>query len=198
MKQLLAGVVVGVIALAAVRFVFVPVERPTHYHANFAVFVEGRRLDLSGDRFMEELGACKVSGLVLPSSRAHLHNHNPDVVHVHHDGVTWGHLLANLGFGLGDRYLALSDGKILEEGNGKTLKFVLNGREQSSVANELIRSGDRLLISYGPESAAEVARSQFPAVASTAEEFNRKNDPAGCSGPGDPTLWDRVRHAFLG
>jgi hypothetical protein len=71
----------------------------------------------------------------------HLHNQNPNVVHVHHEGATWGHLLANLGFGLGDRYLVTDSGELFRDADGKTLQFVLNGRPELSVHNQLIRSG---------------------------------------------------------
>ena len=186
------------VGLATYRLAFVPVEEPTHYHANFALFVDGERVDLSGDEYMEEVGACKVSGTILPTGRAHLHGNNPDVAHVHHEGVTWGHLLANLGFGIGDSYLVLDGGRMYTAGAGPTLKFILNGQPQFSIRNELIRSGDRLLISYGPEKEAEALRIQFPTVASTAEEFNGRPDPAGCSGAHEVTFWERVRHAFAG
>lgn len=193
-----AGIVVGVLALAAARFLLVPVEQPPHYHANFAIFVDGRRINLSGNRYMEEVSACRVHGdHVLPTERVHLHNNNPDVVHVHHQGVTWGHFLANLGFDLGDRYLALED-SLYVQGQNKTLKLIRNGRPEYAVDNELIRSGDRLLISYGAESEQEVVRKQFPAVAANAEEYNSRADPAGCSGSQEPGMWDRVRRAFWG
>jgi hypothetical protein len=193
------GILVGVLAFAAARVALVAPEQPPHYHANFAIFMDGERVDLSGDRYMEEVSACRVSeGKILPQERAHLHNNVPDVAHVHHPGVTWGHLLANLGFGVGERYLSARGDELYVAGGGKTLKFILNGRPELSVRNRLIGSGDRLLISFGPESEAEVLRTQFPKVASSAEEFNRKPDPAGCSGAHELTLWERLRHAFAG
>jgi hypothetical protein len=194
----LSGVVGGVVLLAAFRFAWVPADEHTHYHANFAVFVDGQRLDLSGDEYMEEISACKVGETVQPTQRVHLHSNNPDVVHVHHEGVTWGHLFTNLGMGLGEEYLALDDGPVLTEGEGRTLKVVLNGQPQFAVDNQLIRSGDRLLVSYGPASEEEVVASQFPAVADNAEEYNQRQDPAACAGAHETTLWDRVRHAFAG
>lgn len=194
----LLGVLTGIVALAAFRVVFVDLEEPTHYHANFALFVAGERVDLSADEYMEDVATCAVGETVLPATRAHLHNNNPDVAHVHHEGVTWGHLLMNLGFGLGEEHLALDDGPVLTEGEGRTLKFILNGQPQYAVHNELIRSGDRLLISYGSESEQEVLRLQFPQVAANAEEFNHRPDPAGCSGAHEMTLWERIRHAFTG
>lgn len=195
---LLGGAILGVIALAAFRFAFAPPEEPTHYHANFALFANGERIDLSADEFMEDVATCAAGETVLPRARVHLHNNNPDVAHVHHEGATWGHLLMNLGFGLGDEYVVTDDGELYVDGEGRTMKFILNGRPQFSVRNELIQSGDRLLISYGLESEQEALRTQFPAVAANAEEFNRQQDPAGCSGAHEPTLWDRVLHAIAG
>ena len=194
----LLGVMLGILALATYRLARVPVEEPTHYHANFALFVTGERVDLSADEYMEDVATCTLGEVVFPAARAHLHNNNADVAHVHHEGVTWGHLLMNLGFGLGEEYLALDEGPVLTEGEGRTLKFILNGQAQYSVHDQLIRSGDRLLISYGPESEQEILRSQFPQVLATAEEFNQRPDPGGCSGAHEITLWDRIRHAFAG
>lgn len=179
LSAVLLGILVGILALVAFRFAFAAPEPPTHFHANWAVWVDGQRLDLTGDRFMEDVSACQIVGKVLPTQRVHLHNHDMAVVHVHQPGVTWGHLLANLGMGIGQRYLALADGTLRVDSAGRTLKVVPNGRPESVIDNQLIRSGDRLLISYGPESAAEVLRTQFPRVAANAEEFNRKPDPAG-------------------
>ncbi len=195
----LAGVLLGVLLLAAARFALVPAEHPPHYHANFAIFIGGERVDLSGDRYMEEIGACRVSnGLILPVERAHLHNNNADVAHVHDHGVTWGQLLSNLGWGLGQGYLATDNGRVLVNGEGETLKLVLNGRPEIAVDNQLIRSGDRLLISFGPETEAEVLRTQLPRVADDAEIFNQRQDPAGCSGSEPPSLSERIRAAFAG
>lgn len=195
---MLMGALLGVAGLAAFRFAFVPMEEPIHYHANFALFAGGERIDLSADEYMEDVARCALPGTVLPTDRVHLHNNDPDVAHVHHEGATWGHLLTNLGFGLGDEYLTTKSGVIHSEGGGRTMKFILNERPQFSVRNELIRSGDRLLISYGPESEDEVLRTQFSQVASNAEEFNQQMDPAGCSGAHEVTFWDRIRHAFAG
>lgn len=201
MKTLLAvalGVVVGILTLAAFRTVAAGPAEPTHYHANFALFVDGERVDLSADEYMEDVATCAHGGTVLPAARAHLHNNDPDVAHVHHEGVTWGHLLANLGYGLGADYLALHRGPVLTETGGSTLKFVLNGQPQLAVHDQLIQSGDRLLISYGPESEPEVLRAQFPRVAVNAEEFNQRPDPASCAGAHQAGLLERLRYAFVG
>ena len=193
------GAILGALAFFVLRLVLADPEAPPHYHANFAVVVDGRRVDLSGAKYSEEIASCRLAARALqPQERVHLHNRDPDLAHVHHEGVTWGHLFANLGFGLGASYLAIDDTRILTDGAGKTLKFVLNGRPEISVQNVLISSGDRLLVSYGTETTAEAIQRQFAAVASDASKFNQRKDPAGCSGSVEPTLWDRIRHAVAG
>jgi hypothetical protein len=196
---LVLGIVVGVVGLAGFRFATVHAPEPVHFHANFAVVVDGQRVDFSGDQFMEEIGACKAGHQMSPTERVHLHDNNQDVVHVHHDGVTWGHFFANLRGGLGDDYLRLPDGRLLVPGDGKTLKFILNGQGEYSVYNQPIRSTDRLLVSFGSETEREVVERQFPLVADNAAEYNQKPDPASCSGAAhEHGLWERVRHAFVG
>lgn len=192
------GILLGVAGLAAVRLAFVHPAEPTHFHANFALYVNGERVDLSGDEYMEDVTACTAGETVLPRARVHLHNNDPDVAHVHHEGVTWGHLFTNLGMGVGKTYVVTRAGAVLTAGGGRTLKFVLNGRPQLAIHNELIRRGDRLLVSYGGESEAVVLRDQFPRVASDAREFDARDDPAGCAGSHRMTPWERIRHAFVG
>lgn len=193
-----AGVLLGVLALGAVRLAFLPPEPVTHYHANWAVFVDGERLDLSGEKYMEDVVRCKADPTrVDPEDRVHMHNGNPDVVHVHDGGATWGHLLANLGFGVGDDYLVTDRGERYAAGEGSSLKFVLNGNVVPSIRNQVIGSEDRLLVSYGSELAEEVVRTQLPRVASNAGEYNLKPDPAGCSGQhAEHTFGERLRRAF--
>lgn len=190
------GLVAGALALGLVRLAFLPEPEVVHHHANWAVFVDGARLDLSGDRYMEDVASCTVDpSYVAPEDRVHLHNRNPDVVHVHDRGATWGHLLANLGFGVGDDYLFTDTGRFVP-GGGKTLKFIVNGQAVPSIRNRVVESEDRLLVSYGAEPAEEIVRTQLPRVASDAGEFNRKPDPAGCSGAAHETFGDRLRRAF--
>jgi hypothetical protein len=194
------GALLGILGLLIFRLVFAPPEPPLHYHANFAIYVHGERLDLSGDRFMVDVAVC--AGDVRnppPQARVHLHNNDPDVVHVHHGGATWGHLLANLRIVLGDRILTTpEEDEILQTGEGGTLKFIINGRPDNSVYNLGIRGGDRLLISFGPESEQEVISTQFPLVASNAPQFDHLPDPAGCGGPEHRTFRERLRHAIAG
>ena len=48
MKKPLVAFALGVIALGAARFVLAPLNQTTHHHANWAILVDGERIDLSG------------------------------------------------------------------------------------------------------------------------------------------------------
>ena len=191
------GLLAGVLALGAVRFAVARPAPITHYHANWAIVVDGAPLDLSAARYMEDVARCKADPTHMdPQDRVHLHERVGDAVHVHAGGATWGHLLANLGFALGRDWLVTDAGVRYESAPPRTLKFVLNGQPVAEVHNRTIRSTDRLLISYGAEPLDSVVRTQFPHVASTAARLNTLPDPASCSGPAEPTLTDRLRRAF--
>ncbi len=198
MKKLIIGGLLGVLALGLVRFAAAPWEAPTHYHANWALFIEGERQDLSADRYMEEVEACVAEGRVQPSQRVHMHNNEDHVVHVHHEGVTWGHFLGNLGFGVGEDYLITDDGRRLFEEEGRALTFVVNGFPVGEIHDRLIDPGDRLVISYGSETAEEVLEEQFPRVESDAPRYDEEQDPAGCAGVQEETLGERLLRAFWG
>ncbi|MFW6089519.1 MAG: hypothetical protein ACODAB_07190, partial [Gemmatimonadota bacterium] len=183
MRTFAIGVVFGWLIFAGLRFALTPWQQPPHYHANWALYIDGDRLDLSDERYMQDASVCVAGADVQAFERVHMHEGVDDVVHVHHRGVTWGHFLSVLGFGLGADYLVTDDGRrLFDDQDGRTLKFVVNGFEVAQVHDRLIRSGDRLLISYGPESTDEVVEEQFPRVASNAEEYNARYDPTGCSG----------------
>lgn len=193
---LLIGAVAGILLLGGLRFAFQPHEHGVHYHANWAVVIDGERLDLTGMRYMEDVFQCSVDpNLQRPEDRVHMHEGNHDIVHVHDAGVTWGHLLANIGFSVGDDFLETDRARYVE-GEAGTLKFVLNGAEVPSIRNLPIGDRDRLLISFGPEAAEEAASNQFAVVESSAAEYNTLPDPASCSGQAEPTVGERLRQAF--
>lgn len=199
-KGMWVGIALGVFGLGAARFLGVPPPETTHFHANWAIYLDGARLDLSDRRYMEEISSCTtVDGDVTPQSRVHMHEADHDVVHIHHLGATWGHLAGNLGIGLGEGYLILDDGTRIFDGEAGRFTYILNGRALTSVHNQLIASEDRLLISYGFESLDDLGEGRFDRVATTAGEYNMREDPATCSGSGEPLgMWGRLKLAFWG
>ena len=194
---LVIGMVLGALALGIARLVALPPEHATHFHANFAVFVNGQRLDLSADRFMEDVSKCKAEPAQQdPPDRAHLHSRDHDVVHVHAPATSWANLFTNLHMALGDEWMVLPTGEALRRMDERSLHFVLNGVSVGGIANRTIHSKDRLLVSYGDETPEQLVATQFAVVKSNAAEFNEKPDPATCSGAHETTMSERLRRAF--
>ncbi len=198
-----AGLLIGWLGIGTLRFIFIEDGdlNATHYHANFALFINGERVDLSDMKYMEDVASCRADpASVLPVDRAHLHSQVHDVVHVHHPGVTWGHFFANIGFTLRDDFIITDAGErfFADNRGGSTMKFIVNGQAVSTVYNRGIRSEDRLLISFGSEAEEEVTEAQFPDVGTTAAAFNASHfDPGGCTGgPPPETTGRRMRRAF--
>ena len=197
MLSLAVGLVIGVLGFGLVRLVSMPPLDSIHYHANWALWVDGKRVDLTGDQYMEDAAACssETSNITAPQ-RVHLHNNNPDVVHIHHGGSTWGHLLQNLGWGIGSDWLFTDKGELYGEDAGRRLTFVLNGFFVPPASNRVIQAGDRMLISFGVEDPDVLIGDQFPSIGANAPEFDSGFDPAGCQGNTAETLEERIRRAF--
>lgn len=193
----LAGAAVGILGFGFLRLALLPPVEAVHYHANWAVWIEGERVDFSADGYMEDVAACSAAadGITGPQ-RVHLHNNDQDVVHVHHGGATWGHLLQNLGWGIGSDWVYTDGGALYGPDGQRRLTFVLNGLLVPPAANRVIRPGDRMLISYGAEDADEIMGVQFASVLGNAPEFDGSFDPAGCQGNDGETFGARVRRAF--
>lgn len=214
MRPFVLGLLLGALLLGLARLALAPLNPTTHHHANWAVMVNGQRIDLSGDRFMEEISACAAGDDgIQPSQRIHLHENNADIVHVHHPGATWGHLATNLGLGLGDGWLFLdqqlvdgidgvsADGRLIqgEDSGDARLVFVVNGFVVPSIANRVVRSEDRALIAWTDADVETVRSEWFERVGSDAGDYNERMDPASCSGGhGDLPLLARLRLAFWG
>ena len=191
---LILGLVLGALTILAIRFVtYAPTG--THYHANFAVFINGERELFKGDKYYEETAAngCSINPVADPIERSHMHGGVNDVIHVHDQLVTWANFFENIKWGLGDAYLKTRDAIYTPDAD-KSLTFILNGKTVDSIAGSIIGDEDRLLISYGNANEAEL-QGQYDTVARTAHDVDIAKDPASCSA-GDQvvTFEDRLNH----
>jgi hypothetical protein len=193
-----AGGLAGALILGFARLAALPPLPVVHHHANWAVWIHGERVDLSHDRYMEDVAACGASDhlQIAPENRVHMHENNQDVVHVHHGGATWGHLMQNIGWGLGADWIITDEGRVFNGSDGGELHFILNGFTVPPANNRVIEAGDRLLISYGTEDYGHLMYDRFTTVADDAESFDATFDPAGCSGHAEETFRERLRRAF--
>ncbi len=187
------GLVVGLVLTTTLRFANYK-STTVHYHANFALYVNGVRDQFKGPGFYEEVSSCHDDNTDDPHERAHMHGSVNDVIHVHARGVTWQQFFANLGYTLGDTALVTGNGTYVNSSVSK-LSFILNGKSVDSIANSKIGDQDVLLINYGKDSDTTVM-SRYNAIPHTAAKYDRGQDPSTCSGTRPLTFWGRLKIAL--
>jgi hypothetical protein len=190
---IILGFMAGFLTFAALRFISYQPEH-VHYHANFAVYINGQREQFSEDRFYEDVSACKDHTDMSARDRVHMHNHENSVVHVHDSGVTWGQFFENLGYSLGATQISRPSETFVVSG-AQQLNFVLNGQRVSDIANRQIQSEDKLLIDYGAFDESKL-NLEYATIESSATEKNHSPDPGSC-GSQDSSGWaERWRHIW--
>lgn len=188
------GFLGGLLWLAAMRFILVQPAQ-THYHANFAVYIQGEREQFDEFTYYEEVAACSSEYDNNPRGRVHMHDEVNDVIHVHDKRVTYGQFFQNIGWSVGNGFIADRNDVYVAD-NEKGVNYILNGEEVPNIASRVIESTDRLLVSYG-QSGADLD-AQFESVGTTAAEVNGKPDPASCgglNGPGQDDFTARLKRA---
>lgn len=166
-----------------------------HYHANFGLFVDGKRDMFKNFTYYEEIAACSTGGEDNPKHNIHMHDNKFDVIHVHAHGATWGAFFANLGYTLGNKVIVTENGTFVDGQDGKKLQFLLNGELVTNVQGRLIESTDTLLVSYGTED-DKALQSEYKQIDRSADRYNHTKDPAACSGAHELTFTTRLKRAF--
>lgn len=200
-----AGVVLGAIVVLAVRFfTYSPVQ--VHYHANFAVYINGQREEFKGSRYYQEVAICSsTNGIATPQERAHMHDNVNSVVHVHDHAVTWGQFFENLGWYVGPDFLQTADGHMYYSADTNNLHIILNGQDYSGlspITNRVIGDRDRLLVSYiqntdsSPQQLQQELQKEYKSVPATAQKYDESQDPSSCAGSEKVTWGDRLDHLF--
>lgn len=188
-----ASLLVGAAAILGVRYATYKPDA-VHYHANFAVYVNGKQEQFKGMQYYEETAAkaCTLEKVDDPAERAHMHDNVSSVVHVEDHLVTWGNFFQNLSWGIGDDYLKTADG-IFTPSDQNKLTFMLNGKKVESIANVIIGDQDKLLVSYG---AGDDAQKQYEGIQNDARKYDLEQDPASCSGSHGVDASERLKHLF--
>ena len=190
---LFIGAVIGALIILGVRFASYRPER-THYHANFAVYINGQREAFTDPAFYEESGAaCSEEAQMTPHERAHLHDNVNDVVHVEDQAVTWGQFFTNLGW-IVDAKLIQTPSLMYVADQDHKISFILNGEKTDNVSNRVIGDRDKLLVDFA--GSQENINKAYADIPSSAQKYNLSKDPATCGAQGSPSTRERLRHLF--
>lgn len=182
-----------ILGMVAYRISQVPAV-PVHYHANFAVFVDGKQIDFTKPQLMH-IAPCATDTHVSldPMENVHLHDGIGNVVHLHMRGITWKTFFDAIQFD----YLPLTQ--------DRSLTVYRNGKSVSPgilFENEIGRE-DRILVHIATESGAQLV-SQVPLLQKEDEKVgnNAKDYDEGkigiekCGADGKRSLWQRAKIAF--
>ena len=192
-----AGLVIGAVIILGIRFFTYKVDA-VHYHANFALYINGQKEEFKGMQYYTEVEMCVAKNVVTPTMRAHMHDNVNNVIHVEDHAVTWGDFFSNMGWTMGSASMISPDGTVYTENGDTKLHLILNNQDYTDfggLANTVIRDQDKLLESYGNEDQSTINQ-QYTAIPSTAHRYDMTKDPQSCSGHDEVTLHDRFEHIF--
>jgi len=210
MKQLVAvlknryfilatGLLIGALVVLGIRFATYTGPQQPHYHANFAVYINGSREQFAEASYYVEEVACAANGPIQPGQRAHMHDHINSLIHVHDDGTTWGQFFENIGWYVGPDFVQTRSGTMYKAGSDSKLHIMLNGSDYTGlgpITDQVIGDRDRLLVSFGDISDTQL-KQEYKTVPATAHHYDITPDPASCSGQMNKvTLSNRLHHLF--
>lgn len=160
-------------------------RQDVHWHADFALVIEGEMFDFSDAEYVSDVDEEIHEYL-------HIHPERYSVVHVHREASTWREFFGTFGWTLSDTYLEFEDGTRIENDGENTWKFFVNGVRVDSVMFLDISDLQRTLIVYGPETPEEALEMYWPQVTdqacvvsgSCADRIDPNEPPEPCSGRG--------------
>lgn len=190
---ILVSILFGAVAMIAIRFATYKPDT-VHYHANFALYINGQKDAFDGPGYYEEVQACMSDHSNDPKVRVHMHGNVNSAVHVHANGATWGQFFANLGYTIGDNIIETPKGLFVSGQDDNKLTFILNGKPVDTAANRVIGDDDVMLIDYGKDK-PDTLQDRHKEIPRTAEKYDQGHDPAGCAGDKPLTFWERLKIA---
>lgn len=132
-----------------------------HVHVDFKVYLDGRVVDFSQPRYQ------------VRAQHVHVEGGDGGVIHVHATGVKIGYFFSTLGMKFNSTCF-VSDNRNYCNNENKTLKFFVNDAPAGELENYVLQSMDKILISYGNETALD---NQFNSITTKSESFDTGKVP---------------------
>ncbi len=120
---------------------------PNHTHGDFAIWIDGKQLDLSGEQYMSGSSDETEHSQEL-SQYLHLHDGNGHVLHRHKPGLTLGEFVDSLpGMHYGENKLVFRDCLHCQYAKGTfEVRLFVNGTENPAGSTYVFSDLDSLLI----------------------------------------------------
>ena len=143
-------VIALIISVGSIGFVYLNQEEnsqpailgDTHEHADFAVYLNGEKLDFAQDKYMSD------SEKAL-SNFMHLHDMDGEIIHKHISDADVGFFFFTLDMKFNSTCFVTDDGTAYCEDGSNELKMFVNGVEEPLKNEYVFKDIDQILITYG-------------------------------------------------
>jgi hypothetical protein len=121
------------------------------HQAAFAIYTNGTLRQFSSAMYLNQ------------SPDIFIEEINPNIIQVKKEGLTWQDFFNTLPFSVSPTCLTTGTGQTFCSNETTALRFFLNGTENPQLLQQLIQPNDRVLISYGVTTEAQV-KQQYNSV----------------------------------
>jgi len=115
---------------------------PNHTHADFAIWVNGKKLSFASEAYMSTEDKHRHKYF-------HLHDGLGHVIHRHKPGLTLGEFFASIGFTLTADCMKTDAGQKVCTGSEGKLQMFVNGKEMPLDPAYVFADTDKILLTYG-------------------------------------------------
>ena len=134
--------------------------KSTHIHSDIKVYINGQKIDFSQKKYQ------------VATSYIHFENGDGDVVHMHATGLAMNNLFKSLNGDFNGNCIEFEQQMHCNDNNNK-LKFYVNRKPNVEFGYYIIKDLDRILVSYGSESNAEIQK-QLDSVTNFSSKYGGK------------------------
>ena len=115
-----------------------------HVHSSLLVRIFGDKFDFA------------VPSYQIKSSWIHFEDSDGTTIHRHSTGITLGYLFDTLNINIDDKCFVFPDGRQFCTNEDYSLKYYINHQPVSDIKDYIFEDGDRILISFGPETPEQI------------------------------------------
>lgn len=159
MRKIVLGSIIGVgiVVVSAAAYMYATKEPainpdPNHTHADFAVWMNGEKIDFNKEAFMSGSSEDKThEGAHHPY--LHLHDSNGQVIHRHKPGLTLNEFFRSIGVRFTVRCFKMATGEPCLN-DERPLRMFVNGEERLPEPDYIFEDTDHILITDSDDAAA--------------------------------------------
>lgn len=124
-----------------------------HVHSDFAFYVLGTAVDLTGEQYQSSSQSIK-------HQKMHFHDSNDNVIHRHASGITFSEFMSSIGFTVTDTCLTMDTEVQYCTVTENILRLYVNGKPQTNIGVYIPKEEDKILLYYGDPTSSDLLKFQ--------------------------------------